>query len=246
MLLSLGAIQFTNILDFMIMAPLAPQLMKSFNITTQQFGYLLSAYTISAGISGFISAFFADNFDRKSLLRLVYIGFLIGTAFCAFAPTYELLLLARLFTGAFGGIIGATCLTIVSDTVPMERRGQAMGIVMTAFSLASVLGIPIGLKLATIDPALSWHLPFIVLVGIGVLVFFALNAWIPKVNAHLTRTGEKDTPLEVLEFIIKDPNQLWALSLMAMMMFGQFILIPFISQTMIYIIKVNYSIKLTN
>jgi predicted MFS family arabinose efflux permease len=234
MLLSLAALQFTNVLDFMIMAPLGPQLMRSFSITTQEFGYLLSCYTISAGVSGFVSAFFADRFDRKVLLFWCYVGFLIGTLLCGIASSYEFLLFARLFTGAFGGILGATCLSIVSDIVPMARRGQAMGLVMASFSLASVLGIPIGLKLATSLPLLGWHAPFQVLAVLGLPILLGIRIWVPSVKGHLRRDTPRETPIQILGNVAKDPNQLWALSLMALMMFGQFIIIPFISPSMVF------------
>ncbi len=144
LLIVLAAVNFTHIMDFMIMMPLGPQLMALFQISPQQFGFAVSAYSITAAFSGFASAFFVDRFDRQKLLLFAYIGFVIGTFSCAFAPTYELLVAARILAGLFGGMIGAQVLSIVSDTFNYERRASAMGILMTAFSLASVAGVPTG------------------------------------------------------------------------------------------------------
>ena len=134
-LLLLAAINFTHILDFMIMMPLGNYLMPYFNISSQQFSMLVAAYTFSAGISGFLAAFFVDRFDRKRVLLVGYSGFLVGTLFCALSPTYSILLLSRIVAGMFGGLIGAQVVSIVADIVPYERRGAAMGIIMAAFSV---------------------------------------------------------------------------------------------------------------
>ena len=132
-LLLLSALNFTHILDFMIMMPLGNYLIPYFSISPQQFAILVSAYTFSAGASGFVAAFYVDNFDRKKILIAAYIGFLVGTLACGLAPTFALLLTARTLTGVFGGLIGAQVISIVSDTFPYERRGQAMGAIMSAF-----------------------------------------------------------------------------------------------------------------
>ncbi|RYY81219.1 MAG: MFS transporter, partial [Chitinophagaceae bacterium] len=161
LLLLLAAINFTHILDFMIMMPLGNYLMPYFRISPQQFTLLVAAYTVSAGISGFIAAFFVDGFDRKKVLLFGYTGFLLGTIACGFAPSFYALLAARLVAGLFGGLIGAQVLSIISDVFPYERRGQAMGSVMSAFSIASTLGVPFSLYLANL---ISWHAPFL-LVG---------------------------------------------------------------------------------
>ncbi len=140
-LLLLAALNFTHILDFMIMMPLGNYLMPYFQISPQQFSMLVASYTFSAGISGFFAAFFVDNFDRKRVLLFGYIGFLLGTLCCALAPTFTFLLMARIVAGIFGGLIGAQVLAIVADLIPYERRGMAMGIIMAAFSVASVFGV---------------------------------------------------------------------------------------------------------
>ena len=183
LLLTLTAVNFTHIMDFMIMMPLGPQLMVLFDITPQQFGFAVSAYAITAGCAGFASAFFVDRFDRKSMLLFAYIGFVAGTFSCAFAPTYGLLVAARVLAGLFGGMIGAQVMSIVSDTFEYERRGRAMGSLMTAFSLASVIGVPGGLWLAA---RYSWHAPFLVVGGLGVLIVGMIVALVPPMTKHLT------------------------------------------------------------
>src|ERR1051325_6345867 len=125
LLLTLAALNFTNIVDFMIVMPLGPQLMRLFNISPKEFGLIVSAYTFSAGVSGILGAFWMDKVDRKKALIVVYLGFIIGTFACAFANSYLMLVSARIFTGFFGGILGALVLSIVGDTIPHERRGRA-------------------------------------------------------------------------------------------------------------------------
>src|SRR6476620_10398560 len=91
-LIILASINFTHILDFMIMMPLGNYLMPYFHISAKQFSFLVGAYTLSAAVSGFTAAFFVDKFDRKRVLLFGYIGFLLGTIACGFAPSYMLLL----------------------------------------------------------------------------------------------------------------------------------------------------------
>src|SRR5689334_3319526 len=150
LLFLLACINFTHILDFMIMMPLGNYLMPYFKISPQQFTWLVAAYTLSAGVSGFIAAFFADRYDRKKILLVGYTGFLLGTLACGFAPSYTLLLCARFLAGTFGGLIGAQVLSIVSDVFTYNRRGAAMGAVMSSFSIASTLGVPFALYLANL------------------------------------------------------------------------------------------------
>ena len=179
----LATVQFTNILDFVIMMPLGPQLMPALSIGPRQFGLVISAYTFSAGTTGLAAAFFLDRFNRKTALLALYLGFGLGTVACALAPTYHWLLAARVFTGAFGGVLGSLVLAIVGDAVPESRRGQAIGIVMGAFSVASVLGIPFGLFLAS---RFSWHLPFLVLGGLSLIVWGVTYVVMPSMNGHVS------------------------------------------------------------
>lgn len=226
LLLILSAINFAHILDFVIVMPLGPQLMRIFEIDARQFGLIVSSYTISAGICGLLGIFFIDRFDRKKALLTAFAGFAVGTLLCAAAPDYPFLLLARIVTGLFGGLINALIYSIVGDYIPYERRGAAMGKVMAAFAIASVMGVPIGLWLAE---GFSWHMPFLA------LGFFAAAVWIlglfglPAMKSHLQNRSAKPRPADSFKSIVRDPNQLRALSLMMCMMLASFTVIPYIS-----------------
>ncbi|MES2836132.1 MAG: MFS transporter [Bacteroidota bacterium] len=229
-LFSLALIQFTHIMDFMIMMPLGPQLMRIFEITPAQFGLIVSAYTFSAGIFGFLGAFFIDRFDRKAALLFIYSGFIIGTLACAVAPTYHWLLAARVFTGMFGGVAGALILSIIGDAIPNERRASAMGIVMAAFSLASVFGVPFGLYMAN---KFSWHAPFLFIGCIGFAIIALISFVIPSMRNHIVAKLDRPGPLKVITNVTTNPNQLRALLLMFLLMLGQFSVIPFLSPYMV-------------
>ncbi|MCF8426689.1 MAG: MFS transporter [Bacteroidia bacterium] len=230
-LYTLAAVNFTNIMDFMIMMPLGPQLMRLFDITPQQFGIIVSSYTFSAGVSGFFAAFVIDRIDRKRTLTILYIGFIIGTLLCGIAWDYHFLIAARIFTGIFGGVIGATVLAIVSDVIPLERRGEAMGTIMTAFSVASVFGVPFGLYLAT-HVSLGWHAPFLFLGVCGIPIGYLIHKLVPSLNQHISKEKSK-SPLEILKAIGSSRNQVIALILMIFIMMGHFSLIPFLSPYMV-------------
>ncbi len=228
-LLLLAALNFTHILDFMIMMPLGNYLMPFFNISPQQFSMLVASYTFSAGISGFLAAFFVDNFDRKRVLLFGYIGFLLGTLFCALAPTFTFLLLARIVAGIFGGLIGAQVLSIVADLVPYERRGMAMGIIMAAFSVASVFGVPFGLYMANM---FNWHGPFFFVAGFGTILLPLLIRYLPKMESHLTSKEARINPMVLIKGVVKDTDQMLALGLTASLMLGHFMIIPFFNPFM--------------
>ena len=229
LLFILAAIQFTHVMDFVIMMPLGPQLMRYFDIGPKEFGFLVSAYTFSAAISGFISAFFIDRFGRKRAMLVVYIGFCLGTLCCALAPTLGLLLLARVVAGLFGGVLGALILAVIGDVVPEERRGSATGKVMAAFSFASIAGIPLGLYLASV---FSWHSPFFLLTGLSVVVLIMASRLLPGMTEHLTQKV-KTKPFAVYRAIFSKSNLLWALLLMVTLSFAGYTIIPFISPYMV-------------
>ena len=228
-LLLLAAINFTHILDFMIMMPLGNYLIPYFDISSQQFSMLVAAYTFSAGISGFLAAFFVDNFDRKKVLLVGYSGFLLGTLCCALAPSYSFLLLSRVVAGTFGGLIGAQVLSIVADLIPYERRGMAMGIIMAAFSVASVFGVPFALYIANI---FNWHGPFFFVVGLGVVLVPFLIRYLPQMHTHINQNVQKVNPFSLLKDVVKDKDQVLALALSACIMLGHFLIIPFLNPFM--------------
>lgn len=225
LLLLLAVIQFTHIIDFVIMMPLGPQLMRVFDISPKEFSFLVSAYTFSAAVSGFISTLFIDKFDRKHALLGLYGGFIVGTFCCAIAPNYHLLLLARILAGAFGGVIGALVFAIIGDAIPEERRGAATGKVMAAFSAASIAGVPVGLYLAS---RMNWHAPFYALTFMSLGVLVLAYMLLPPMRGHLTN-AVRTKPLRVIGDILRNANLLWALGLMVVLTLAGFTIVPFIS-----------------
>ena len=195
LLLTLAVIQFSHITDFMILMPLGPQLMDSFNILPSQFALLVSTYTFSAGTSGFVGTFFIDRFDRKKAILTMAAGFALGTLACGFAQTYYSLLITRSITGLFGGVMGALILSIIGDAIPNERRASAMGMVMAAFSVASVIGVPAGLFLADLS---DWHMPFIVLGGLALLTLIPMAIYIPSMTDHISSYEQKPSPIQIV------------------------------------------------
>jgi predicted MFS family arabinose efflux permease len=230
LLFVLAAVQFTHILDFVIMMPLGPQLMRVFSISPQQFSLLVAAYTVSAGVSGFAGSFFIDRFDRRVALLLLYVGFALGTLACALAPDYYFFLAARIFAGLFGGVLGALIFAIIGDAIPESRRGAATGKVMAAFSVASVLGVPFGLYLTTL---ISWHAPFILLAAMSMMVLPLGYKALPSMRKHLVVKIKGSNPFDNLRKIFSDANLRWALSLMIMLSIAGFTVIPFISPYMV-------------
>lgn len=230
-LLLMAAVNFTHILDFMIMMPLGNFFMPSFNIDAGQFSRVVAAYNFAAFGTGILASFVVDRYDRKSVLVFGYIGFLLGTLLCALAPSYFLLMGARIISGLFGGLIGAQVLSIVADLIPYERRGRAMGWLMAAFSLASVIGVPLGLYLARF---FNWHAPFYLIVGVGVFVLAAIFIYVPSLKGHLRAERPKINIPGTLNSVFSIPAQRAALLLSGSLMMGHFFIIPFINPFMEY------------
>jgi DHA1 family inner membrane transport protein len=224
LLLLLAAVQFTHIMDFMIMMPLGPQLMRQLHINPQEFGALISSFAITSGLVGLAMAPFTDRFDRRTLLLFCYAGFTMGTLACGLCTTGSSLFWARAACGAFGGVSGATIMAIVADVVPTERRASGMGIIMTAFSVAAALGVPFGLKIAQMW---KWEAPFFVVAAIAVVVWIGLYRILPSVRGHLT--GEKRRSGADFLQLLRNGNAWTGLALMATMVFGHFTIIPYLS-----------------
>ncbi|WP_339680299.1 MFS transporter [Cyclobacterium marinum] len=230
LLWTLAAINFTHIVDFMILMPLGPQLMRIFNISPQEFGLLVSSYTFSAGISSFFGAFILDKYDRRSILIWVFLGFLLGTLACALSPNYPFLLFSRILSGLFGGLTSALIFAIIGDAIPDQRRGRAMGLVMAAFSVASVVGVPFGLFIASMS---NWHAPFFFLAILAMVILVLIYKFVPAVTVPTSRGNSKPSPMEVIRRVTNNGNQMRAISLTVMMMLGQFMVIPFLSPFMV-------------
>lgn len=269
LLLVLAAVQFTHIVDFMIIMPLGSHFINApaaseqsapaggegyvgasgygsagpashaagnLHMTPEQFGLVVSAYTLAAGLASLLAFFFLDRFDRKNALVGLFAGFTVGTLLCAFAPTYELLVAARVVAGAFGGVCAANVLAIIGDAFPDSRRGTATGVVMSAFSVASIAGVPLGLYLAELSG--TWQAPFAVLGTLcgGVLVLAACV--LPPLRGHLGR--RHPSAAEVLAVAV-DPNHLRAFALMASLVGSSFLVVPYLATFMVSNVGVTES-----
>ncbi|MFN7600025.1 MAG: MFS transporter, partial [Bacteroidota bacterium] len=219
----LSILQFTVILDFMVLSPLGAMLLPKLKITTAQFGLVVSGYAFSAGAAGILAAGFADRFDRKKLLVFFYIGFLLGTLLCAIADTYEFLLIARIVTGIFGGVIGSVGFAIISDLFPFEVRGRVMGFVQMSFAASQILGLPIGLSLAN---KFGWHSPFWMIVGFGILVGLVMLVYMKPVTDHLN-LKTKQNAFQHLIKTFSVPDYVKTYLSTVLLATGGFMLMPF-------------------
>jgi predicted MFS family arabinose efflux permease len=221
----LAFLQFAVILDFMLMSPLGALIMPSLSVTPAQFGTVVSAYAFAAGISGLLTAGFADRFDRKKLLLFFYTGFIAGTAWCGVANSFESLLLARIVTGLFGGVIGSIILAIATDLFPPQMRGRVMGFIQTAFAASQVLGIPIGIYLSN---QWNWHVPFLALVVLGLIGGLLIAIYMKPVADHL-KAPQKHSAFEHLRHTVTEPRYLLSFVSVLFLATGGFMLMPFSS-----------------
>ena len=218
----LALTQFTVVLDFMVMSPLGDQLMKSMSLTTAQFGVAVFSYAFSAGISGFLTAGFADSFDRKKLLIFFYIGFILGTLFCGLVTNYPMLIAARIITGLFGGVIGSISMAIVSDLFSIEQRGRVMGFMQMGFGTSQVLGIPISLFIAN---KWGWQSPFFMIVGLATIVCIVIGIRLKPITKHL-EIKNKNNALKHLWHTISQRNYRIGFMVTALMSLGGFMIMP--------------------
>ncbi len=235
LLLTLSFIQFSHIVDFMIMMPLGDSLMRAFSISPQEFSLLVTSYTVCAGVMGIMASVIADRFDRKKLLLFFYIGFGVGTVACGLAESYHSLLIARALTGGFGGVLNAIVIAIASDSTPPEKRATALGTISTAFSLASIVGVPLSIFVAN---KFDWHAPFI---GLGVLslaLTFLIQAVVPTVTAHIAEARKSNQFTIVLHFFTEKSN-VSALTFAFILVCSQMTIIPFIAPTLLANVKLT-------
>jgi len=232
----LALLQFTVILDFMVISPLGDILMKTLDMTTSNFGFAVSAYAFSAGISGLLAAGFADKFDRKKLLIFFYTGFIIGTVFCALSSSYIMLLMARIVTGLFGGVIGSVSLAIVTDLFVIHQRGRVMGFIQMAFATSQILGIPVGLYFAN---NWGWHSAFIMIAVLGVLILIAIITQMQPIVKHLEVQSDKSPFLHLWHTLSNKQYQIGFASI-AFLSVGGFMLQPFGSAFLVNNIKISH------
>jgi predicted MFS family arabinose efflux permease len=227
---------FTVVLDFMVMSPLGDIMMKALNITASQFGVAVSAYAFSAGISAFLTAGYADRFDRKKFLLFFYIGFIVGTLFCALAPNYECLVAARVLTGLFGGVISSIAMAIVADLFSLEQRGKVMGFMQMGFGASQVLGIPIGLYIAN---SFGWHVPFLWIAAMAGAMALALFIKLEPITAHLSLQQQHSAFGHLLHTFGQKTYRLGFLNT-ALLSIGGFMMMPFGSAFAINNLKITY------
>jgi predicted MFS family arabinose efflux permease len=231
----LAITQFTVILDFMVMSPLGDMLMKSLDLKPSSFGLVVSAYAFSAGISGLLTAGFADKFDRKKLLLFFYIGFIGGTILCGVVTSYPLLLAARIVTGLFGGVIGSISMAIVADIFTLQQRGRVMGFVQMGFGASQILGIPIGLYLAN---AWGWHSPFLWIAAMAGIVAVAIAVKLQPITKHLEIKQEKSAFLHLIHTIANKDYRV-GFTATALLSIGGFMMMPFGSAFAINNLKIT-------
>jgi len=224
----LASVNFVHIMDFMIMMPLGDMFMRIFELTPRQFSTVVSSYTLAAGASGFVGAFWIDKFNRRSALLWTFAGFTLGTLSCAFAYDFFTLLLTRGLTGIFGGVTTALIISIASDMYPFQKRGYAMGVLTAAFSVASVVGVPFGLYIANL---MDWHAPFLFMAALSLIIGIVLLKILPSMPA--SEAGKAANPRVVIHNLISDSNQLKALALGFTIVLGHFMIIPFITPYLI-------------
>jgi DHA1 family inner membrane transport protein len=224
-LFMLVIVQFTSIVDFMVIIPLEPQLKPVFDLSPSDFGWIVSAYTFAAGFVALLLSPFLDRFGRRAAFTTLYAGFLLGTLACGLAPTYHTLLAARFVTGAFGGLLGGIALAIVGDVFPEHRRGRASGALMASFALASIFGVPIGLYLGQ---RFGWHTPFFIIAGLGLPILLMALRILPRLDAHRA-TRMHESLAQYLREMFLNRNHQWAFALTVAMQFGGFLIVTFLS-----------------
>jgi MFS transporter, DHA1 family, inner membrane transport protein len=231
LLATLAGAKFTHILDFMVMMPLGPLLMQKMDISAQQFGFLVASYTISAGVAVLLSALFIDKLPRRKSLLFIYLGFILGTLVCGISNSYFSLMLARMLTGVFGGVLNALILSTVGDSFPIEKRAGAMGVVLTSFSAAAAFGVPFGIYLASLG---DWNWPFFVIVVLALPLWFGMYYFVPSGEKTVEqKVAVKEAFFEVFLRVLRNPNQLSALGMSLALVLGQFMIIPYISPYMV-------------
>ncbi len=218
----LALTQFTVVLDFMVMSPLGDLLMKDFKVKPDQFGIVVSSYALAAGISGLLTAGFADRFDRKRLLVFFYSGFILGTLFCGMAESYNQLVWARILTGLFGGVMSSISMAIVADIFSLEQRGRVMGFMQMGFGLSQIVGIPLSLFIADMY---HWQTPFYLIVGLSVGMLLAILLALKPINAHLALKRENSAFKHLLA-TIKNRNYRIGFMATAFMSLGGYFMMP--------------------
>ena len=224
LLLVLVAIQFTHMVDFVIIMPLGDRLRRELAISPEQFGAVVAAYAWAAGVASLLASLVMDRFDRRTVLLTMYAGFTISTLFCGLATSYETLLLSRVLAGVFGGVAAVALMTVIGDVFPPQKRGRASGAVISSFAVASILGLPIGLLLAG---AFGRGAPFVALAGLSALVWVLGWFRLPHVRGHLG--AQRRHPLTEFAAVAREPNHLWGFAFTFFLVLGTFTVGSFVA-----------------
>ncbi|MDB5313128.1 MAG: pbuE [Gemmataceae bacterium] len=224
LLLVLVAIQFTHMVDFVIIMPLGDRLRRELGISPEQFGAVVAAYAWAAGIASLLASFVMDRFDRKSVLLTMYAGFGLSTLFCGLAPNYEWLLVSRTLAGVFGGLAAVALMSVIGDVFPPEKRGRATGAVISSFAVASIVGLPIGLKLAA---EFGRWAPFVALAALSGVVWVVGLVSLPSVRGHLS--APRRHPITEFVAVAREPNHLWGFAFSFFLVQGTFTVAAFIA-----------------
>jgi predicted MFS family arabinose efflux permease len=219
----IGAVQFVNILDFVMVMPLGPDFAAGLGIATSHIGTIGAAYTAAGCVAGVAGSYFLDRFDRRKALAVAMLGLVVATAAGGLSTGLTSLLVTRALAGLFGGPATSLSMSIIADLIPPERRGRAMGAVMGAFSVASVLGIPLALKLAGWA---GWRMPFFAVAGLGLLLVAGAIFYLPPMRGHLERQQGPVVPVRVL---FTRTDVLLSYAMTSLLNLAGFIIIPNIS-----------------
>ncbi len=222
-------VNFTHIMDFVIMAPLSPAMREALHISTNQFSWLLGSYTMSACLAGLLGSWWVDRFDRRTAMMFLFTGFTLSNLVCALSSEYLVLMLGRMLAGGFGGVLGSLLFSVIGDVIPVERRGKATGMVMSAFAGASVMGIPLGLWLAE---KFFWQAPFILLAVLSALVWLLLFLRFPSLALHMEAQSQS-TPAARLRSIFTDTNLQRSMVFIVVLMIAGLTVVPFLSDYLV-------------
>jgi predicted MFS family arabinose efflux permease len=219
------------------MSPLGPQLIARLHISPREFGHAVAVYAVSAGLSAVAAAFYMDRFDRRNSLLVLYMGFAVSNLFCGIANSFAALVISRIFAGACGGISAGVLMAMIGDKIPERRRAEATALVISAFAVASIFGMPIGIRLMAMG---DWHTPFLVLSAVSVLTWVALYFLLPSFTEHLQAHNE--TQWQRFGAVFNNRNHLNALAVGGINMLSGVMVTPYLSTFMVQ----NIGLKLTD